>query len=230
MDEKREQADYEKVLGEFYRGELQRTYKWRERLDKTTNWAILTIVGILTWTFSSKERPHYVLLIGIIAVLLLSLIESRRYKMYVVWNSRVRVLEENFFAPLLSKDGRPKDDDWREALARDLKSPVHKIGLFEAFARRLRRVYLWLYLILVITWFIRLLMYPTATISWTHLANRACIGRLPGLIILVLITIFMIFILLASLYRRKGKYTIRERRAKGEIRPKKEKERNWKDL
>ncbi|ELZ18002.1 hypothetical protein C477_12377 [Haloterrigena salina JCM 13891] len=38
---------------------------WRERLDQTTYWAIVIMSAILTWTFSSRNNPHYVLLLGV---------------------------------------------------------------------------------------------------------------------------------------------------------------------
>lgn len=218
------------AIGELYRGELRRTCKWRERIDRPTNWAILTIVGILTWTFSSIERPHFVLLTGIIAVLLFSLIESRRYRKYVVWNSRVRLLEENFFAPLLSPQTKPKDEHWRNALARDLFVPAHKIGFLEAFSRRLRRIYLWLFLLLISTWFYKLLIHPHTTKSYLNLVKRAHVGPIYGSVVVGFILVFLGFILSVSLFLRGGKYGILERKAKGEIRPKVEKKRDWKEL
>ncbi len=57
--------NYNNAISHFYRGEMQRTYNWRRRLDRTTNWAIVIIAGTLTWTFSNTARLHFVLLLSI---------------------------------------------------------------------------------------------------------------------------------------------------------------------
>jgi uncharacterized membrane protein len=49
----------------LYRGEIYRMRFWRERLDRTTPWEIIVIAGILTWAFSSRSRPHYIILMAI---------------------------------------------------------------------------------------------------------------------------------------------------------------------
>lgn len=43
------------LTGAFYRGEVDRTTSWRSRLDQTTNWAVVVVTAILTWSFSSGE-------------------------------------------------------------------------------------------------------------------------------------------------------------------------------
>ena len=55
-------------LAHLYRGEIHRMKFWRERLDQTTYWAIVIMSAVLTWTFSSRNNPHYVLLLGVAAL------------------------------------------------------------------------------------------------------------------------------------------------------------------
>jgi uncharacterized membrane protein len=220
---------YYNTMAHFYRGELQRTNTWRTRLDRTANWAIIVIAAILTFAFSSEGRPHFVLLIGILIVFLLLIIESRRYRTYIVWKSRVRVLEKNFLAPVLCEEENVNHEDWKKILAADLKQPVQKIEFLEAFSRRLRRVYNWLFLILVGSWFIRVGMYPQAAASVKDIFERASVGPIAGQVMVLTVAGFLVFILVISLYRWETRLGIFEREAKGHIKPKEKAKYDWTD-
>lgn len=222
--------NYNNAMAHFYRGELQRTYNWRKRLDRTTNWAIIIMAAMLTWTFSTPAHLHFVLLIGLAFVLFLALIESRRYRMYVVWKSRVRVLEENFLAPLLCPEKDENEKDWCDILAEDLKKPTYKIGYFEAFARRLRRIYDWLFMILVGSWFSKLTIHPNIASSFQEIVKRAGIGVIEGGIVMATVLIFLGTMFGLSIYRWDKKYGVGEREAKGEIRPEDEKKEDWRKI
>lgn len=41
-------ASISSAMAHFYRGEVHRMKYWRERLDRTSNWAVPVIVGVLT--------------------------------------------------------------------------------------------------------------------------------------------------------------------------------------
>lgn len=69
-------------MAHLYRGEIHRMRFWRERLDRTTNWAIIILGTILTWTFSSESNPHYILLGGMVILGIFLFIEARRYRGY----------------------------------------------------------------------------------------------------------------------------------------------------
>ncbi|MFC7227330.1 DUF2270 domain-containing protein [Salinirubellus salinus] len=163
------------AMAHLYRGEVHRMKLWRERLDQTTNWAVLLLAAILTWAFSNPSNPHYVLLIGNIAVGLFLVIEARRYRAYDMWRSRVRTLQRNVFAPGLDPT-REVDPDWREHLAADYYQPTLKITFEEALAHRLRRVYLPLFCILDGAWVLRVTAF--SAVPWPE---SAAIGVVSGL-------------------------------------------------
>jgi len=74
------------AMAHLYRGEIHRMKFWRERLDQTTYWAIVVMSAILTWSFSSRNNPHYVVLLGAAAVTAFLVIEARRYRGYdIIW-------------------------------------------------------------------------------------------------------------------------------------------------
>ncbi|MFC7082361.1 DUF2270 domain-containing protein [Halorussus caseinilyticus] len=163
-------------MAHLYRGEIHRMTLWRERLDQTTNWAVIVIAAILTWAFSSAGNPHYVVLVGAAVVSLFLFVEAHRYRAYDVWRSRVRTLQENVFAYGLDPSKGLVDENWRARLADDYRTPTLKITAEEAVAHRLRRVYLPLFTVLLAAWVIRVVAF--ALRPWPA---SAAIGRIPGL-------------------------------------------------
>jgi uncharacterized membrane protein len=91
-------AEFNTAMIHFYRGEVQRSNTWRNRLDTTTNWAVLTAGATLSFAFSSSNNPHFVIPINSLLVAIFLLMEARRYRYYEIWSSRVRVLETGYFA------------------------------------------------------------------------------------------------------------------------------------
>lgn len=171
-------------MAHLYRGEIHRMKFWRERLDRTTNWAVLVISAILTWAFSRPGIPHYIILLGTATLSVFLLIEARRYRGYDIWRSRVRTLQENVFAYGLDPSVGVADSDWRESLSRDYRHPTIKISAEEAIAHRLRRVYLPLFTVLLAAWFVRITAFGTG--PWT--ANAA-VGMIPGIVVLGVVVV-----------------------------------------
>jgi len=162
-------------MAHLYRGELHRMTRWRERLDRTTNWAVTVMAAILTWAFSDPGNPHFLILLGGIAVALFLGIEAHRFRGYIVWRTRVRLLQENVWAHGLDPSEGLLHPDWREQLADDYRQPTLKIGYEEALAHRLRRIYLPMLAIVLVAWVIR-----TTVISETPWPESAAVGAVPG--------------------------------------------------
>lgn len=165
-------------MAHLYRGEMHRMKLWRERLDQTTNWAVIVLAAVLTWAFSAQENPHYVLLIGNVAIGLFWVIEARRYRAYDIWRSRVRTIQENVWAPGLDPSVGPRDPDWRRTLAYDYCEPTLKITAEEALAHRLRRIYLPLFTVLNAAWVVRVTAFGGA--EWPA---SAAIGVVSGTVV-----------------------------------------------
>ena len=115
-------SEFNTAMIHFYRGEVQRSNTWRNRLDTTTNWAVITAGATLSFVFSSQNNPHFVIPINSILVAIFLLMEARRYRYYEIWSSRVRVLETGYFAQLLAPNNAPTDEAWAEHLASDLNT------------------------------------------------------------------------------------------------------------
>lgn len=162
-------SQFATVTMHFYRGETDRMATWRSRLDQTTNWAVVVMAAILTWAFSSPDNPHYVLLIGAVAVGAFGFIEANRYQVYDAWRGRVRTVEENFLAPVFASV-EPTDADWRAALGRDLQDPELDIPIWRAIGHRLHRVYFLLLSVLLAAWVVRVTVFERGT-SWQQSAE-----------------------------------------------------------
>lgn len=115
------------AMAHLYRGEIHRMKYWRQRLDKTSNWAVLVMSGVLTWGFSGGGRPHYILVLGMAALVAFLFMEAQRYRGYDVWRGRVRTLQKNVFAYGLDPSAGIEDPAWRQKLSHDYRRPVIKI-------------------------------------------------------------------------------------------------------
>lgn len=117
------------VAAHLYRGEMDRTVNWRGRLDQTTNWAVTVIGGILAYAFSGGgDISHPILIVAMLVGAVFLLIESKRFRDYDIWRSRVRVLQENLFANALDPSRGVEHRDWREQLSADYHDPQEKMS------------------------------------------------------------------------------------------------------
>lgn len=205
-------AEINTALIHFYRGEVQRANTWRNRLDTTTNWAVLTTGATLSFAFSSPTNPHFVILINSILVAFFLFMEARRYRYYEIWSSRVRVLETGYIARILSPDAAV-DDAWAEHLYQDLLSPRFTISEWEAVGRRLRRNYLWIFALLAASWNLKVYLHPLPAYNLDAFVERASVGLLPGEAVLMIGIVFNLTVVVFALA------TVRLKEARGEVLP-----------
>jgi uncharacterized membrane protein len=160
----------------LYRGQLGEATAWRSRIDTTSNWAVVLSASALSFVFSDKDIERQVLIpIIVIFCTFLMLMEARRYRFYDIWRSRARMIEINFYRPML--DGsNAQMQEWAEVLAHDMEWPHFHMPLWEAAGRRLRRIYQWIYIIQLAAWVVVLISHPTSTTSLPEIVNRAAIG------------------------------------------------------
>jgi uncharacterized membrane protein len=206
-------SEFNTAMIHFYRGEVQRSNTWRNRLDTTTNWAVLTAGATLSFVFSSQSNPHFVIPINSILVAIFLLMEARRYRYYEIWSSRVRVIETGYFAQLLAPDSVPPDEAWAEHLAADLLTPHFTITEWEAVGRRLRRNYLWIFALLALSWNLKVYLHPLPARDFSAFIDRATIGVVPGWFVFVVGVIFNAAIAIFAIG------TVRLREATGEVLP-----------
>ena len=168
------------ALAHLYRGEVYRSTVWRTRLDSSTNWAVVTTGIALSATFSSSEAsPLPMVLVGLLVSVFL-LFEARRYRYFNVWRARARLLETDFYAPMITGNGVRVDSGWTNLLAQDYVDPRYHISFARAIGRRLRRTYAWIFVIQAIAYYGKLAIHPEPLINLAELWERAAIGPIPG--------------------------------------------------
>jgi uncharacterized membrane protein len=196
-------AELNMAVVHFYRGEVQRSNVWRTRLDTTTNWAVITAGATLSFVFSSSENPHFAIPINSILVSIFLFMEARRYRYYEVWANRVRILETGYFAPMLSHRTIPPDKEWADHISADLVTPHFTISEWEAVGRRLRANYLWIFILLALSWTLKIYIHPapipTVTeedrrVFWDVVFQRAQVGLAPGWLVVLCGAIFNLLI------------------------------------
>jgi uncharacterized membrane protein len=149
-------TEHVNVIAHYHRAEVARMAGWRDRIDRTTNWAITVVGAMLSVSLSTTTAHHGVVLFAMLLVLLLLVIESRRYRFFDVYRGRVRRLERSYYAQVLSPAADTAGDDWARVLAEDLRKPMFRMSQGQAFARRLRRNYIWMFLILLLAWLLKI--------------------------------------------------------------------------
>jgi uncharacterized membrane protein len=184
--------EYITALVHFYRGERSRADAWRARLDPTTNWAVVTTAGVLSFAFSDPYHSHVPLLLANVLVVVFLCFEARRFRYFDVWRSRVRMLEENFFIPIIRRNLVSPRSDWREFVAEDLDEPKFKLTFLQALSLRLRCNYIWIFLVILVAWLAKLNVHPTAAYSLGEIVERMAIGPLPGPAVLLLVAAFYV--------------------------------------
>lgn len=168
------------ALAHLYRGEVYRSTVWRTRLDSTTNWAVVTTGIALSATYASTNAsPLPMVLVGLLVSVFL-LFEARRYRYFNVWRARTRLLETDFYAPMILGEGARTDGAWVELLANDYRNPRYHISYSRAIGRRLRRTYGWIFAIQVVAYYGKLAIHPTSLVSASQFLDRAAIGPIPG--------------------------------------------------
>ncbi|HMJ07651.1 MAG TPA: DUF2270 domain-containing protein, partial [Pyrinomonadaceae bacterium] len=192
-------AEFNTAMVHFYRGEMQRSNVWRTRLDATTNWAVITAGATLSFVFSSPDNPHFAIPINSILVSIFLFMEARRYRYYEVWANRVRILETGYFAPMLSHQIIPPDKEWADHISADLIVPRFTISEWEAVGRRLRANYLWIFVLLALSWSLKIFIHPSPIPMnspldrqrfWDIIFQRAQVGLAPGWLVISVGVIF----------------------------------------
>ena len=168
------------ALAHLYRGEVYRSTVWRTRLDSSTNWAVVTTGIALSATFSNSEAsPLPMVLVGLLVSVFL-LFEARRYRYFNVWRARARLLETDFYAPMITGNGVRLDTGWTDLLAKDYVVPRYHISFARAIGRRLRRTYAWIFIIQAIAYYGKLAIHPEPLTTLAELWERAAIGPIRG--------------------------------------------------
>jgi uncharacterized membrane protein len=201
-------------MAHLYRGEMHRMTVWRQRLDVTTNWAILLTGGMTTFTLGSPSVPHFILLLGLALIAVSMIIEARRYRHLHHSNWRIHLLEARYFAVLL--EGRGEAEGWRELLAHELRRPRRLIGWFTAIKVRLRRNYLLLLYFITAVWVTKVFIHPVDAVDFPEFWTRLAVEKMvPSWLVASTATAFVVVSTFLALTAKSAEAL--EEQATGEV-------------
>src|SRR2546428_5649085 len=172
---------YVNAMSHFYRGELGRIMVWRQRLDITTNWAIPSSTAIITIAFANAGVPHIIFFfnLGIVGVMLW--IEARRYRFYDAFRARIRMLEAHFLVPMVMENRDLLQGEWKKLVCEDLILPCFKISKLEAIGRRLKRNYVFIFILILVAWVTKIFLHAPMSMDSVPAFYRALrVGHIPS--------------------------------------------------
>jgi uncharacterized membrane protein len=205
-------GEFVTAMVHLFRAEVQRANVWRQRLDTTTNWAVISAGATISIAFSQPDVHHGVIILNTLLTTWFLFIEARRYRYYELWSYRIRLMETDFYAAMLVPPFHPSPE-WAESLAENLLSPSFPISMWEAFGRRLRRNYLWIYFILGVSWLAKSYLFPVPAASLSEFISRGAVGPISGQVMIMFGAIYALFLCLIAIG------TIGMTQATGEILP-----------
>ncbi len=168
------------AIAHLYRGEVYRSTLWRQRLDTTTNWSVVTLGVALSISFSSPQAsPLPLVLVGVL-ILFFLMLEARRYRYFNVWRARCRWMETHIYAPMLHDGDLHLEEGWQRTLAEDYWRPRYHVSMWVSIGRRIRRNYFWILLIQSLAYLGKLIVHPEPLTSFDDFLSRAAVGPVPG--------------------------------------------------
>ncbi|MGE4579797.1 MAG: DUF2270 domain-containing protein [Desulfuromonadales bacterium] len=212
-DRQLSQSELITTLAHYYRAESQRSLAWRERLDRTTNWAVGATAAFLGFGFSHPEFPHPFFLFGLAVLYTLLLIEARRFRFYDAYEYRVRLMHQNLIYHAVAHGTLRDDPDfdsggvyWRAELASDLRYPQYKMSIAYAIGRRIAANYIYLFIILLCGWLMKIKLHPRPVHSWDDYLKQAAVGNLAGWFTFAFMFAFLahLIVLLLISHKKRG--------------------------
>jgi uncharacterized membrane protein len=175
--------DRNAILAHYYRAMVGRADIWRMRMDTTTNWAIGATAAVVSFALGNAATPHFVVYIAVLLTASFLFLEARRLTFYHLWQQRVLLLEKGFIRSALQPPSESKasnEIDLEAALADHLGRTVPNMPIAKATARRLRRIYLYLFGVQLLAWVLKLSSQPTPASSFGEFISRADVAFIPG--------------------------------------------------
>jgi len=173
------------ALAHLYRGEVYRSTIWRSRLDNTTNWAVVTTGIALSLSYSTAQSSALPLILVGLLVAVFLLLEARRYRYFNVWRARCRLMETDFYAPLLVGRGTARDGKWDTLLSEDYRTPRFHISYARALGRRLRKNYCYILAVQAVAYVGKLVIHPVPLADMAQFFDRAAVGPIPGTLVIL---------------------------------------------
>jgi uncharacterized membrane protein len=195
---------YVNAMSHFYRGEISRIMVWRQRLDITTNWAITSSTAIITIAFANREVPHIIFFFNLLIVWVMLWIEARRYRFYDAFRARVRMLEAHFLVPMVMENRELLQGEWKKLVCEDLILPCFKISKLEAIGRRLKRNYIFIFILIMVAWVTKIFLHaPSAMDNFGGFYRALRVGHIPAWLVASVFIVTLVSVIAITVYVSK---------------------------
>lgn len=191
-----DRGSYVAAIIHLYRGEISRANAWRHRLDQTTNWAIFGTTAVLGFAFGDASHSHFAVLFANLVLAMFLVLEARRFRFFDVWRSRIRLIETNFFGPILERNLQSPEIHWGHLISEDLNQPRFHLTLMQSVRVRLMKNYLLMFGVVAVAWLIKVEIHPRPALAPHELVERLRLGGFPLWVSLVPIIGFYVALLL----------------------------------
>ncbi|WP_225429797.1 DUF2270 domain-containing protein [Deinococcus detaillensis] len=182
------------ALIHLYRAEVGKMTAYRQRLDMTTNWSVVTTAGLASFALGDDNNSHVVFLFAMLMNYFFLHLEARRFRTFEISHHRTRIMERFFYPAML---GDKVDPNWHQLLLGELAKPRSPMNRWDSLGWRLRRNYLWIYVGILIAWIAKLDTVRSKQQIFTpiSLIDAAHIGTFPGWGVWVLVGVFYAYLL-----------------------------------
>lgn len=197
-------GSYITAMSHFYRGEMGRIMSWRSRLDVTTTWAVTTTTSIVTVAFTFQQLPHIIFLFNIAIVWMMLWIEARRYRFYDAFRARVRMLEAHFLVPIVMQNASMLQGEWQKLVCEDLLLPSFKISRLEAIGRRLKRNYMFIFVIILVAWLMKVALHSNPEKGFSGYYDALAVGRIPAWFIGIVMVVTYVIVISITIFVAKN--------------------------
>ncbi len=117
--------------------------------------------------------PHIIFFFNLAIVWGMLWIEARRYRFYDAFRARVRMLEAHFLVPMVMENRQMLQGEWKKLVCEDLILPRFKISKLEAIGRRLKRNYVFIFILIMVAWVTKIFLHASEPIDTVGSFYRA---------------------------------------------------------
>ncbi|KEF34062.1 hypothetical protein RDMS_09380 [Deinococcus sp. RL] len=185
------------ALIHLYRAEVGKMTAYRQRLDMTTNWAVVTTAGLASFALGDVNNSHATFLFAMGMNYFFLRLEARRFRTFEVAHHRVRIMERFFYPAML---GDRVDAGWHQLLLAELSKPRSPMSRADALGWRLNRNYLWIYGAVLLAWFAKMdLSMPRGwVLEFPAALSLADIGNFPGWLVFLGVGAFYLYLIVLA--------------------------------
>jgi uncharacterized membrane protein len=152
----------------------------------------------------NREVPHIIFFFNLAIVWVMLWIEARRYRFYDAFRARIRMLEAHFLVPMVMENRDLLQGEWKKLVCEDLILPCFKISKLEAVGRRLKRNYVFIFILIMVAWVTKIFLHAEhAMDSVGGFYHALRVGHIPSWLVAFVFGGTLISVIAITIYVSK---------------------------